>query len=425
MPKKPQVPSWVKLDNAAKIYPAAKSRTWSAVFRLSMTLSKPIDLAILRTALKQTLRRIPIFSYKLSTGLFWAYLDKNEQEITLYPDTSNPCVWTQQRGDDRFLFRVRVYGQRVALETSHVLSDGHGAMRFLATLVACYLQMKEGISISKNAYVLDLKQNPGPAEWQDDFVKNARKAVRSRKEEAAYHIKGSPLPPGTVGLICAQIPIDALKEAAKGHRCTVNTFLAAVLFEALLAIQKRDRQLSLPIKLSIPVNLRKYYRSQTLRNFASYFNVPIWAKYGEYTLEDIIRQIKAHTELETLEPLINARMSTNVAAENNPILRLVPLFIKNAMLKMMYNLTGERYFTLSMSNLGLIDLPADMQPHVKRIDFVPGPSKQNKLSISVVGYQKHLTINFVRQIEETEVEKEFLTRLVKLRIPVLIESNRR
>ena len=48
---------WMRLDNAAKIYPAALNRNWSNVFRLSATLSEPVDAAILRSALEVTVRR--------------------------------------------------------------------------------------------------------------------------------------------------------------------------------------------------------------------------------------------------------------------------------------------------------------------------------------------------------------------------------
>ena len=33
------VPAWLKLDNAAKIYPPARSHGWAPMFRLSVTLS--------------------------------------------------------------------------------------------------------------------------------------------------------------------------------------------------------------------------------------------------------------------------------------------------------------------------------------------------------------------------------------------------
>ena len=34
---------WMRLDNAAKIYPAAKRRNWTNFFRLSATLTEPVD----------------------------------------------------------------------------------------------------------------------------------------------------------------------------------------------------------------------------------------------------------------------------------------------------------------------------------------------------------------------------------------------
>ena len=36
---------WMRLDNAAKIYPAAKRRNWTNYFRLSATLTEPVDRA--------------------------------------------------------------------------------------------------------------------------------------------------------------------------------------------------------------------------------------------------------------------------------------------------------------------------------------------------------------------------------------------
>lgn len=50
---------WMRLDNAAKIYPAARSQTWSNVFRLSVTLKENVDKEILQSALKVTAKRFP------------------------------------------------------------------------------------------------------------------------------------------------------------------------------------------------------------------------------------------------------------------------------------------------------------------------------------------------------------------------------
>lgn len=425
MPKKVDVPNWLKLDNAAKIYPAAKSRRWTAIFRLSVTLFEYIDKAILLDALKTSIRRLPFFAYTLKKGFFWAYLDKNTNDPQIYDDACNPCIWPDELKSDNYLFKIRVHDKRIALETYHVLSDGTGAMHFLSTLVANYLKLKECTDIPSGGYVLDIKQKPLKEEWEDSFLKYARSAVRSRKELPAYRISGSPLPNGQLFITNARLKIENVKEQAKAYGCTINTFLCAVLLKALLSLQKEEGNFKKPVKLSVPVNLRSYYKSKTLRNFSSYFNIPIHPSYGEYSLEDLIKQVKAYTLLETSEQLINARMNTNVSAEKNRFLRIVPLFIKNPILKMMYNLTGERYFTITLSNLGLVKFPENMENCINRIDFIPGRSKQNKLGISVVGFKEHISINIVRTIEEPKLEQKFLTNFVKLGIPVLVESNRR
>ena len=69
-------PDWLKLDNAAKIYPAAMSRNWTALFRVSAELTEPVDPVVLEQAQRAALRRMPSFAVCLRRGLFWYYLEK-------------------------------------------------------------------------------------------------------------------------------------------------------------------------------------------------------------------------------------------------------------------------------------------------------------------------------------------------------------
>ena len=61
---------WLRLDNAAKIYPAVRSETWSNVFRVSATLSEPVDIPTAQSALDVTARRFPSLAARLRRGLF-------------------------------------------------------------------------------------------------------------------------------------------------------------------------------------------------------------------------------------------------------------------------------------------------------------------------------------------------------------------
>ena len=76
---------WMRLDNAAKIYPPAATRRWSPMFRLSVELSEDADPAILEEANRRALARFPAFSCRLRRGFFWYYLEHIVKRRILVP----------------------------------------------------------------------------------------------------------------------------------------------------------------------------------------------------------------------------------------------------------------------------------------------------------------------------------------------------
>lgn len=422
-------PEWLKLDNAGKIYPATRSQDWMAVYRLSATLDEPVDEGLLDQALRHTVKRLPYFTYRLRRGLFWHYLEQQDALPRVQPDAVNPCLPFSPGRDGHFMFRVRVYERRIAVEIYHVLADGTGTMTFLMTLVAEYLRLKYQNRIPATApYILDCRDTPKPGEWEDSFPIYARDAARPRGEEAAYPLRGTPAERDYLQVTTGIMETGRLAGAAKKRGATINTYLAALILQALVSIAGEDPRRRLrkrPVKLSMPVSLRKYYPSQTLRNFSSYVNVPIYPLYGEYTLDDIITIVKNCMGYETVEQLMNARFSANVLAEQSKAIRPVPLVIKRLILSLMYALTGERYFTSVLSNMGRVDLPEGMRAHVERIDFVIGPGRSNPLSIGCVSVSGRTFLTFTRTIREPEVERRVLTALIREGVPVMVESNRR
>ena len=162
-------PEWLKLDNAAKIYPAVMSRKWMALYRISVTLKDDIDKALLAKALASTLKRIPFFSYRLRHGFFWYYLDRQQTAPAIEEDVANPCVRMVINSDNPHLFRVRCWRRRIAIEVFHALTDGTGGMTFLMTMTAEYMRLKYGIAPAAAPYVLDIRQNASQAEFEDSF----------------------------------------------------------------------------------------------------------------------------------------------------------------------------------------------------------------------------------------------------------------
>ena len=127
----PEPKKWMRLDNAAKIYPAAKRRNWTNYFRLSATLTEPVDVQVLRAALDVTVRRFPSIAVRLRRGVFWYYLEEISKAPAIEEDKSYPLVHVPFDDVRRCAFRVLVYKNRLAVEFFHAVTDGTGGLIFL------------------------------------------------------------------------------------------------------------------------------------------------------------------------------------------------------------------------------------------------------------------------------------------------------
>jgi len=422
------VPTWLKLDNAAKIYPPARSHGWAPMFRLSVTLAEPVDPEALARAHRTVLRRLPTFGYRLRRGLFWYYLERINGQSELQQDVANPLVRMDLRENGRFMYRIRHHGRRIAVEFFHALTDGTGGQVFLLTLAAEYLRVKYGLHIPSTDKILNCREAPRAEEIEDSFLKHARGVSKSRFEKPAYTIPGTPERRHFLNITTGILPSKAVVDKAKSFGVSVTAFLASVLINCCQEMQLKDpsrRRRKMPVKVSLPVNLRRFYGSTTLRNFSSYLNVGIDSAYGRYTFEEILTLVKHTLGLEISEKGLNARMSANVNSERNPVVRAMPLFLKSPFLKMMFMLQGDRYCTTTFSNLGEVALPEEMRAHVSRMDFLLGVPYRNPVVAACVSYGGNAYISFSRSIREPYFERAFFSALVKMGIPVRVESNQR
>ena len=100
---------WLRLDNAAKIYPAARRQGWSNVFRLSVTLRETVDRQVLQSALDVTARRFPSICVRLRRGLFWYYLQQLRQAPALWEESCYPLTYMPREEIRRCAIRVIAY----------------------------------------------------------------------------------------------------------------------------------------------------------------------------------------------------------------------------------------------------------------------------------------------------------------------------
>lgn len=174
------------------------------------------------------------------------------------------------------------------------LQMGAAGLVFLKTLTAEYLTQKHGITITSGNGVLDRYEEPDDQELEDSFLQNEGPVSKSRREATAYQLTGTREPDGYLNLITGILDVREALALAKRYGVSLTTFMVSVMILSILDIQNRhvpERRRQKPVKVLVPVNLRKFFDSRTLRNFALYVTPGIDPKMGNYTLEEVLRTV--------------------------------------------------------------------------------------------------------------------------------------
>lgn len=418
---------WYRLDNAALIFPAVMRRNWNNVFRVSVTLKDKVDPEVLARAAEDLLPRFPTIFVRLRTGFFWYYLETVAEAPKVEEDYAWPLTPMTRRKLQKCCIRILYYQNRIAVEFFHSVTDGTGGMAFLQNLAARYLTLKEGVQIPAEGNILDPAEKPKTEETRDCFQLCAAKASVSRAEENAYRLHGNPEEDFFRHIVTGIVPTETLLEKAHAEGVTVTAWLAAVMAEAVQARQKEDPLAGRRhhIKITVPVNLRKTFGLNTLRNFTLAVNIGFDPRLGEYSHSEICRLMYHQLAAETIPQKMAGRVATNVDLQRSLPLRLVPLPLKTLAMRLVYALSGESKGCLNISNMGVVKLPEAMTPYVERFDFIIGVQYSYPNNCSVVSWQGKTYISMIRGIRDSELERLFFSGLVEKGLPVDIESNRR
>ena len=387
-------------------------------------MKEEIDVEVLRSALNITVKRFPSIAARLRKGAFWYYIQELEEIPEIREEQSYPLEFMSKKEMRKAALRVIVYKNRIAVEFFHSLTDGNGALIFLKNLVAEYLTQKYGIDIPNEQGILDRREEPKAEELEDSFIKNAGTVAHTRRDTDAWKPYGEKELDGSLNLTCFKIGVKDALELAHSYGATLTVFISAVMMKALYNLQREiENDSKKRIKLLIPVNLRPLFESKTLRNFVMYTVPEIDPRLGEYTLDEIITVIKHKMGADFTRKHMSSVIATNVNDEKNPLLRIVPLPIKNMVMKAVFNSVGERKSCLTLSNIGQVKLPDIMKNYVERFDFILGVQAQSPYNCGMLSFGDTLYINFIRNTKNAELERHFYMTLRELGINPTVESN--
>lgn len=418
---------WYPLDNAAKIFPAVTNDEVTCVFRISVILKHKVHIKSLFRAVRSLEKRFPYYHVTLKKGFFWYYLESSNLLTPLIFDYNVPCRKFEK---DDLLMRVLAADNRISVEFSHLLADGGGAMEYFKVLLAQYFMHRE-IEVPADFQYMDPKGDPDPGEFEDDYNRFFKEniPVNSRRPKA-YHIPFLLNQKPRFGVLSATIPLASLKEKAKEKGVNLTVYLTAVYLYAIQqiwenpAVNRRKKQTG-KISIQIPVNLRNTYPSKTMRNFSLFVMPEIDPGLGHYTFDEIVKTVYHQLQLETDTRLINKIISRNVGSERKIIVRAIPLFIKDPILRINHRTMGSSQYSGVLSNLGRIHFPSQMFDHIESLMVIaPPPGKMIRVNCGMIGLNEKIVITFGNITYSRELEKNFFRFLTGEKIPVTITYNR-
>lgn len=202
-----------------------------------------------------------------------------------------------------------------------------------------------------------------------------------------------------------------------GGLAFLTALLLAFMTEAAHAASDESRG---DISIQVPVNMRKFCPSKTLRNFSMYCSVRTpWVEAGEAErlLPDITRQLSERASETAMRGMLAS------TAEMVRLLGRVPLAVKRPAARIAYGFLGERAFTSTLSNLGAAKLPPEVEAHVEKLDFVLGTGERARAACAMVTLKGLALLSVTKLTDDKTFETRLLSLLEGAGVPVKLSGS--
>ena len=411
---------WRRLDNSAKIFPISAGKKYSTVFRLSALLTETIQPEILTVAVEKALEQYEFFRVRLKNGFFWNYLEYNPKKPIVEEEKDYPCKYIEPKENNNYLFKVTYFDRKINIDIFHSLTDGNSGVMFFREIVYNYIELAH-----KEEFQEELRiKRKFDLSAEDSYIKNYnKKAKGNNSNRKAYKLAGRKIKFGAISAIHEMIDLPALKEETKKQEANITQYLTAVLIYAIYQANYLKNKGKRPIKVCIPVNLKKYFPSNTISNFFSYITVEADMKKDTLdTFEKILEFVKKDFAKKLTPEEIQKTMSGNVKLGTNPFIKVIPLVLKKPIVRLSY-LEIRKYTTTTFSNIGRIGIIGKYQKYIEDFLMLIAPEPVEKIKCSACSFENHIVFTFTSILDDCSIEKEFYKFLTEKNIKVTIESN--
>jgi len=407
------------------LFPAIISEDLTSVFRITASLKEPVRYSAIREAVAITSKRFPYFNVSLGSGIFWYFLEFNDQLPRIQSEEKIPCTAFAVKRKNEPLYRVIIKNKNISVEFIHILTDGGGALEYLKSLLYTYLTLT-GKHISSPGEIILPGMPVSEEEFEDGYIKYFQKLPPPSKLVKALHLPYKLNKRPGLRVLSAEVKLDEFLEVSRKYKVSVTTYFVSVYLFSLQKIffsgkEKSKKEKRKVLRIEVPINMRNKLPSRTMRNFSLFVLPEIDVRLGTYTFEEVLASVHHQLQLSTNIKQISRFLSSNVSYEKLLIVRILPLFIKKIVIAAIYRKLASKRWTGMVTNLGLVTLPAEMEDMVDSFELIPPPPNiKVKVCSALVSYKDKLKICFSNITQSRELERHILMHLSDAGIHVKI-----
>ncbi len=413
-----QTRRWYKLDNAAIIVPCSAHGFDTRVFRLVCELTEQVQPELLQQALDETIDEFPHFNCALRKGLFWYYLDGLDETATVKEDNEPPLAPLYHPGMKNLLYRVTYHATRINLEMFHVLADGTGAFAFFRKMLTRYLALAHSVEVTDAASDISSSTEKTTDAFAQYYQKMKSSQLKEITTTKAYQLRGEMDDNQRNHLVEGIISARAFVDKAHEYHTTVGVLLTSIYIAAVIdgmTVQARKH----PVVVSVPVNLRQFFPSDTARNFFGVINIAYDAKDYDGSLESIIEKVRQSFGDQLTPEKVAATMNSYTKLVGNYLVKVVPLFLKEPGLTYFLS-KAHSGVTATMSNLEKIKMPEEIADYIDHFAaFMTAPAMQ----VTIATYKDKLCIGSAGGYVNHDTMLRFYRRLTAMGLSVELATN--
>jgi len=407
---------WNRLDNVSKVFPALANNKDTKVFRYACQLNELVDQDILQSAVDITIESFPLYKSVLRKGFFWYYFESSDLHLEVKKESLPVCARIFYKNSRNLLCRVSFFNYRINFEVFHALSDGTGALWFMKTLIYNYLILKHSDDFED--YVPELDIHASISERMDDsfgkhykgetiFDKKSIKGLTPSTKKA-FRIPGHYNDENRIRVIEGSMSAKRTIEISHEYNTSLTIFLTSLYIHSIYKTMD-NRAKKYPIVVSVPINLRQYFESNSARNFFSTMDISYNFEKDSENLESIIKKVSECFNNELSEETLTFRLNKFMLVEKNPIARIIPLDLKDLAMKVVNHFT-DRGLTTSISNTGRITMPKEFNKYIDEFSLCVSVRRPQ---ITMCSFNDRLVISFSSPYAESDIQRNLFQFLGK------------